>query len=155
MTYRKSEYTVNNHDITIQQVNEGGDVSFWIDGNSGYREKVFDNLDVFPEAFGKKAQDRLDNGNVWGAVKVLISFMVEQDLYFCPKCQTLYPSNDSVNTHFAGHKCGNCARSDATCEDGGDHDMKCLNPHQKSNARISTKYQCKKCGYRRKTTPTG
>lgn len=155
MTQRKSEYETNGHEVTIQQVNEGGSISFWIDGRAGYADKLFDNLDVFPKRVSSKIVRELDVGDRWEAIKTAAAFMVSQDVYFCPKCQRLYPCENVTYTGFAGHKCGKCANDDNTCKDGGDHDMKCTNPHQKHSARVSTKYKCQKCGYKRKTVPTG
>lgn len=159
MTYYKSEKTVSGHEVTVQQVNESGSPSLWIDGYAQDIDVAIDVLANSDDRFGQKLaaqlEEKINNGNAIAGTESLAAWLVSLDQYVCTKCESLYPTENVVQTHFAGHKCGACDTSDKTCDDGGEHDMKCLNPHQKNNARISTKYQCKKCGYKRKTTPTG
>lgn len=158
MAHRKREYEASGHSVTIQQVNEGGGISAWIDGNAAHMADAFDKLaDAAPLTIANKVENLLDGGETWKAFETALGWMVDNDLYFCKKCNSFYPSENVVRTHFAGHKCGECARSDNTCPEtpDGEHDMECLNPHQKHNARVATKYKCTECGYQRQTTPTG
>jgi hypothetical protein len=146
MAHRKEEYEANGHEVTIQQVNEGGGISAWIDGKAAHAEPAKSQIPI-------DIQTKTD----WDEVHAIVSFMVNSDVYYCTKCDSLYDYTTAVGTGFAGHKCGECAREDNHCPDSpdGDHEDKCLNPRQKRNARVATKYKCKHCGRKRRTTPTG
>jgi len=153
MPHRKAEYDANGHEVIVQQVNEGGDVSAWIDGYAAYMSDALDHITDIP--LSDKIERHLESGDVWEAYETLLAWMTDSDNYFCQKCNSFYNSEKVVRTHFAGHKCARCANIDKTCDDGGSHDYKCLNPRQKHNARIATKYKCKECGKKKRTTPTG
>jgi len=155
----KSDYNLSDHNVTIQIVNAGDEGAIWIDGYAQPLEALFEAMETDERSVAQKlagiAQDQFDEGNRAAGLESLATYLVSMDQYVCSKCESLYPADNVVSTHFAGHKCGECATSDNTCEDGGEHEMTCVNPRQKHNARVSTKYRCEKCGYTRKTTPTG
>lgn len=150
MTYKKEEYTIDGIDVTIQQVrgpdssNGASEPSAWIDSGAAY---ALDAIEELPFDVSHKTP--------FDQVKAAVAFMVDNNIRYCKKCDNFRDMDGFVSTGFAGRKCGVCATSDSTCDDGGDHDDKCLNPRQKNNARIATKYKCTKCGRTRKTTPTG
>lgn len=150
MTYRKEEYEIDGTEVILQQVrgpdsNSGeSEPSAWINGGAAYalesiEDLPFDVSDMSP----------------YNQVKAAVAFMVDNNVRYCKKCSTFREIGSFVSTGFAGRKCSVCADRDATCDDGGSHEDKCLNPRQKHNARVATKYKCKKCGRIRKTTPTG
>lgn len=147
MAHRKEEYEAAGHEVTIQQVNEGGDISAWIDGKAAYADAALESVPIDTEGV-----------EMWDKIKRLMAFMADTDVYFCKKCNTFYDCTDSSGTGFAGHQCGDCARGAAHCADnpdGDSHEDECLNPRQKRNARVATKYRCVHCGRKRQTTPTG
>jgi len=147
MAHRKEAYDAGGHEITIQQVNEGGKPSAWIDGYAAHGRMAMDYADVDTDGLG-----------AWDALERVLAFMADNDVYFCPKCETFYDYDNAVGTGFAGHKCGDCNRDDKHCPDnpdGNSHDDECLNPSQRHNARVATKYKCEHCGRKRSTTPTG
>ena len=150
MTYRKEEFEVDGIEVTLQQVrgpdssHGASEPSAWLNGGAAY---ATDALEVLPFDVSNKTP--------YEQVKAAVAFMVDNRVRFCKKCDTFRDVDDFVSTGFAGRKCKSCANNDATCKDGDSHDDKCLNPHQKHNARVATKYKCKKCGRTRKTTPTG
>jgi uncharacterized protein CbrC (UPF0167 family) len=152
MVHRKEEYTHSGHDLTIQQVNERVTPSAWINGKAAHEHAAIDNV-------SKEKLDGLNKSeDEWKAVKTIVEYMAENDLYFCKNCNEFYNYTNSSNTGFAGHQCGKCANEQATCPDnpnGDKHEDECLNPHQRNNARVPTKYKCIHCGRRRRTTPTG
>lgn len=159
MPYRKETYSANGHDVTIQQVNESGGISMWIDGWAGYEQ---DALRVFQknDGFGNSliAEKIKSTDDQWEGLKTLLAWMTDNDYYFCHKCDSFYDSDTVSGTGFAGHICGGCASEKARCKDnptGNKHEDTCLNPHQRHNARVATKYKCEHCGRVRKTTPTG
>ena len=156
MAHRKEEYDVNGHEVTIQQVNEGGEVSAWIDGYAAHTDKAIESCDNM--LIGHLIKRRSEEGEMWGAVTAMVAVMVELDVYFCTKCNSFYDADTVVRTHFAGHKCGECSSSDNHCPDNPDsdkHDFEITNPRHKRNARIATKYKCEHCGYKKRSTPTG
>jgi len=155
MPYYKAEYDANGHEVTIQQV-RGPDSSHgasepgaWINGSAVYLSAFEENPSMVPEAFQDVDVNDVDD------VERLVSFLVNEERLICPKCNDTFPIENSVGTGFAGVKCGKCANRDSTCEDGGSHDWNCVNPHQKHNARVATKYSCEKCPATKQTTPTG
>lgn len=150
MTYKKEEFEVDGIEVTIQQVrgpdssHGASEPSAWINGGAAYAK---DALEALPfDVSGRTPYDK---------VKAAVAFMVDNDVRFCKKCNTFRDIGTFVSTGFAGRKCSVCAEKDATCEDGDSHSWKCQNPHQKHNARVSTKYKCTDCGKKRRTTPTG
>lgn len=155
MAYHKAEYESNGHNVVIQQVrgpdspSGASEPAAWIDGSAVYLDTLIENPEAVPEAFRLTDRMNLD------AVEKVVSYLVSEERLVCPKCSDTFPIENSVGTGFAGVKCGKCANRDKTCKDGGSHDDKCTNPHQKHNARVATRYKCKKCGRTRKTTPTG
>lgn len=161
MAHRKEEYEANGHRVRIQKVNEHSSISAWIDGNAAYLDKAMDhfleNRNDLTEDLAEKIEHELESDDVWSAVKSLLSWQTDCGVYFCPKCDSFYDHNDRVRGGFAGHYCQDCADAEAQCEESpdGEHHDECLNPHQRNNARVSTKYRCKHCGRKRQTTPTG
>jgi hypothetical protein len=162
MTHRKREYEANGHEVTIQQVNEGGDISAWIDGYAAYINSAMDSLVNDSETanlqVAKKAKYNRENGETWKAIEATLAYMTDCHVYYCNKCNRFYDYNNVVGTGFAGHKCLKCKKKDDHCPDnpdGNSHEDTCLNPRQKHNARVATKYKCKHCGRKRSTTPTG
>jgi len=161
MAHREAEYEANGHTVKIMQYDEGGDISTWIDGRAGYIEEAMESFTNDSEtsdmSLSKKVSFRLKNGYTWGAVKDTLSYMTDCHVYYCSKCNNFYDYNTSVSTGFAGHKCGKCEENDNYCPESEDnsHEDRCLNPRKKHNARVSTKYQCKHCGRKWKTVPTG
>ena len=150
MTYFKQEYEIDGIEVTIQQVrgpessHGASEPSAWINGGAAY---ALDAIEALPlDVSGKSPLDK---------VKVAVAFMVDNDVRFCKKCNTFRDIGTFVSTGFAGRKCSVCADRDSTCSDGDSHDYKCLNPNQKHNARVATKYKCKTCGKKKSTTPTG
>jgi len=150
MTYQKEEYEIDGIEITVQQVrgpdssHGASEPSAWINGGAAYATHAIEAFDMDVEA-----------DTPYGKVKAVTEWMVENEMRFCKKCDTFRPIGTFVSTGFAGRKCGECANADATCKDGDSHDYKCLNPNQKHNARVATKYKCEKCGKKKATTPTG
>jgi len=153
MAHRKEEYDAAGHEVTIQQVrgpdspSGATEPSAWIDGKAAYTDDALEYVPIDVSGLDK-----------WDAIKRLMAFMADNDVYFCKKCNTFYDCNDSSGTGFAGHQCGDCARGAARCPDNPDgdgHEDECLNPSQKHNARVPTKYKCEHCGRTRQTTPTG
>lgn len=150
MTYKQEEFEVNGIEVTIQQVrgpdsdHGASEPSAWLNGGAAYAKEA---KEVTP----------LDVSDLspYKQVKAIVAFMVDNRVRFCPKCETFRDVDNFVSTGFAGRKCQKCANHDNTCEDGGEHDFECLNPSQKHNARVATKYKCQKCGYKKSTTPTG
>ena len=142
MTHNKSEYDRNGHEITVQQVNEGGSVSAWIDGRAAYADSAL-------EVWSGNADSDFDK------IQEVVEYMADNDVYFCRKCDTFYHYEEAATYGFCDHKCGQCNKADKMCEGGDSHDWECTNPHQKHNARVSTKYRCTDCGKKRKTVPTG
>jgi hypothetical protein len=150
----KIETTINGHDVTVQQTRgpERGaacrfgesEPGIWIDDYGIATGKAF-------EAFPYET----DNLAWFDAACMVAGFMANNSLLFCKKCGNFYARENAVSTHFAGQKCSTCAKKDATCEDGGKHDYKCVNPSQKRNARVATKHKCNDCGSVKKSTPTG
>lgn len=154
MPHRKAEYDdVCGHEVTIQQVNEGGSPSAWIDGYAAYIFTAMENCSE--TGVDRLVNERLESGEEWEAIEAILSWMVTNDKYFCDKCDSFYDAENVISTGFAGHKCGACANDDATCDDGGNHDWKCTNPRQRHNARVATKYSCQKCDATKRSTPTG
>lgn len=150
MVYRKEEYTENGIDVTIQQVRGpdssvgASEPSAWLNGGAAYATAALDVWD-----FDLSDEEPFDK------VKAVVDFMMQNQVRFCKKCNTFRDIDSFVSTGFAGRKCQSCANEDNTCQDGNSHNDECLNPRQKRNARVSTKYKCTKCGRIRKTTPTG
>lgn len=151
-------YDANGHEVTVKQRN--GSISAWIDewavDVSGVLEDFPDN-DI-TEELREKLDYYLDNGNNLEALKVALSWMTSCNVYYCSKCNSFYDHNNVVGTGFAGHKCKDCDDEAKYCPDNPDGDRhvdRCLNPSDKHNARVSTKYKCKHCGRKRSTTPTG
>lgn len=167
MAHRKEEYESNGHDVTIQQVrgpdSSAGatDPSAWIDGYAVSLEsaiKLFVTQSENPDDLQEKVEYHRENGETWKAIKTLISWMTDCHVYYCSNCASFYDCNKVVGTGYAGHICSRCDRAKKHCPDnpdGDEHDDDCLNPRQKSNARVPTKYICKHCGRKRATTPTG
>jgi hypothetical protein len=150
MTYRKEEVQIDGHEVIVQQT-RGPDsthgaspVHAWVDGGKVPVSEMLDEYDI--SVSGENAFDR---------VKATVRVMVNAEVRFCSKCREFRGIDSFVSTGFAGRKCHVCADKDSTCQDGDEHDDKCLNPRQKHNARLPTKYKCTKCGRVRKTTPTG
>jgi hypothetical protein len=152
MTYKRDEYSVHGHKVVIQQV-RGPDSSIgaskpsgWIDGDSIYALHAADHL---PFDVSHKSD--------YGKVEAVASFMITTSQRFCKECNNFRDAAGFVSTHFAGVKCGVCNHNDKRCpeSDDGSHDYECRNPHQKHNARVATKYSCKNCGKKKKSTPTG
>lgn len=157
MVYRKEEYNESGYDVVIQQVNEGGGVSAWIDTYAAHESHAIDHALKHNEVNSQQAE-KLKNGDEWEAVKTIVSFMTENDVYFCKNCSRFYDSDNVVGKNYAGHKCRECAKEAATCPDnpdGDEHEDECLNPQHRHNARMPTKYKCVHCGRKRQTTPTG
>lgn len=150
MVYQKEEFEIEGVEVTIQQVRGpdsdmgASEPSAWIDGYSAYATDALEELPI-----------DVSNRSPYEQVKAAVAYMVDNGVQFCPKCESFRDSEGFVSTGFAGCKCGVCAEEDTTCEDGGEHEDECLNPRQKHNARVATKYKCVKCGRKRKTTPTG
>jgi len=149
MTYRKEKSTINGHETVVQQT-RGPDSDWgatkpvtWIDRKSGYTGRAI--RVWFPS---------VDEGD-FSANKTLLRVMAENDLLYCKKCDTFYNSDESVGTGYAGHKCRDCHEADESCQDGNEHNYKCLNPSQKRNARMPTKFKCKNCGHTKQSVPTG
>jgi hypothetical protein len=127
---------------TAKVMHKDGSVSgAWIDDDAAYVEAALN--------------ERPQQGNPLEKAKSLTAYMAKNELLFCPDCQEFYVYTESVGTGFAGHKCAECANEDATCDDGGDHEWVCTNPHQKHNARVSTRYKCEKCKETKKAIATG
>lgn len=145
MPHRKAEYEASGHEVTLQQVREDTDPSAWIDGKAAYADHALDEVPI-----------SLDGLDQWDAIRRVVSFMVDNDVYFCKKCDTFYDYRNSCGTGFAGHQCAECDGAAKRCPESDDgHSDTCLNPRQKRNARVSTKYKCDHCGRTRQTTPTG
>jgi hypothetical protein len=150
MTYRKEEYSESGIDVTIQQVrgpdssHGASEPSAWLNGGAAYATHALEAYDF--DVSDKEPFDK---------VKTVVDFMVDNRVRFCKKCDTFRDVDNFVSTGFAGRKCQACANKDNTCKDGDTHDDECVNPHQRHNARVATKYKCTKCGRTRKTTPTG
>lgn len=159
MAHRKREYDANSHQVTIQQVNPDGEISAWIDGYAAHEHKAIDRLSaIAPDTVVDQVSELQDSDKEWQAVEVVLAFMADNDLYFCSKCESFYDSDNVVRTKFAGHKCIECKKGDDYCPDnpnGDSHEWDCLNPRQKHNARMPTKYKCEHCGKRRRTMATG
>lgn len=162
MAYRKEEYDAGGHEVVIQQVNEHNNPSAWIDGYAACTNAAMDSLINDSETADTEIADKIayhkQNDELWKAIKTTLSFMVECHVYYCTSCGHFYDHKDVSSTGFAGHQCGDCARSAATCPDnpnGDTHSDECINPRQKRNARVPTRYKCMHCGRKRKTTPTG
>jgi hypothetical protein len=162
MAHRKEEYSANGHEVIIQQVNEGGGISAWIDG---YAAHIHDAMDAMAESdrdietdISDKVKHHLSDSEEWHAIKATLAWMCDCHVYYCKKCERFYDSNEVVGTGFAGHKCTWCDAEDKRCPDnpdGDSHEDRCLNPSDKHNARVATRYKCKHCGRKRSTTPTG
>lgn len=156
MPHRKEEHEVNGHEVVIQQVNEGSDVSVWFDGYAGYIDEAMSHVDETPVS--RKVARHLEAGEQWHAVKAMAAAMAELSVYFCTDCDSFYDADKVVRKHFAGHRCEDCANSEKQCSENPEsetHDYKTLNPHQRHNARVATKYKCKHCGHKKQSTPTG
>lgn len=153
MAHREAEYDAAGHEVTILQVNEGGDIHGWIDGWAAYFDDAVEHLSEVPDDITEKVNE----SDKWSAMETLFAWMVENDKYFCKNCKSFYNSDDVSSTGFAGHQCMSCNLEEQICPDSptGDHDDECLNPGQKRNARVPTKYRCVHCGRKRQTTPTG
>lgn len=155
MPYYKRETEANGHNVVVQQVrgpeSKSGASSpgAWINGKAVYLSVVRDHPECIPEDFVPD-----DFMNVQ-QVERLVAYLASNSLLLCKKCNDTFNIEDSVSTDFAGVKCKKCSERARTCDDGGKHDLKCLNPHQKHNARVATKYKCTKCGKKSQTTPTG
>ena len=151
MTYAKDEYDRNGHEITVQQVrgpdssHGASEPSAWINGKAAYASEA---LEAKPHIVNDEMSD-------YEKVKAVAEYMVDNDLYFCRKCNTFYHYEEAATYGFCDHKCGQCNKADKMCDGGDSHDWKCTNPHQKRNARVSTKYRCTDCGKKKKTVPTG
>lgn len=154
MTHRKEEYDVNGHEVTIQQVNEDGDISTWIDGLAGNVEEAKEEL---PEVIRETVETNERVEDEWAGIQTVLAYMAGNDYLFCTKCNSFYDRDDVGRTKFAGHICGDCHRDNQECEESpdGEHEDVCQNPRQKRNARVSTRYRCKHCGRVRKTVATG
>lgn len=168
MAYRKAEYEANGHEVTIQQVRGpdsdmgASEPSAWIDGWAAYIFDAMDSLvndsETADMQVAEKVKYHRENGETWDAIKATLAFMTDCHVYYCKKCNRFYDYNNVTSTGFAGHKCGKCDKGDKHCPDnpgGNSHEDKCLNPRQKHNARVSTKYKCVHCGRKRQTVPTG
>lgn len=154
---RKKEMEASGHEVTVQQIG-GASVKAWIDGFYVPLTQVREHLDEFPARISEHARDLSDDGDEWEEVMLIVAYMVNHDLRFCTDCQHFYDADDVVRTGMAGHKCASCDADDKYCEenpDGNEHEETCLNPRQRTNAKMATKYQCDHCGRIRRTTPTG
>ena len=156
MPYRKEEHEVNGHEVVIQQVNEGGDVSVWFDGYAGHMGPAIEHVEDTPVS--RKVSRHLEAGEQWEAVRAMAAAMAELGVYFCTTCDSFYDADTVVRTHFAGHKCGDCSEKAKQCSENPEsetHDYEITNPHHRRNARIATRYKCQHCGKKKKSTPTG
>lgn len=153
MTVRKEKYTFNDHDVTIQKTNEHSDVHAWIDGWAVSRKALQDDTTTIHEDITKL----LDMGVNFNAMKLLVNWMAQNDVYYCGRCEAFYDHKNVSGTGFAGHICGACASEKARCSESPDgrHSDTCTNPRQKHNARVATRYRCDYCNRLRATTPTG
>lgn len=161
MAHRKEEFESHGHDVTIQQVNEEGSPAAWIDG---FKVSLKSAMDLFveqsenPDDLQDKLSYHRENGETWKAVETLLSWMTDCKVYYCSNCDRFYDHKNVSRTGFAGHICQSCQDEKDHCPDnpdGNDHDDRCLNPSKRHRARVSTKYECKHCGRKRRTTPTG
>jgi hypothetical protein len=150
MTYKKETFDVDGIEITLQQV-RGPDSSHgasepaaWINGGAAYALQSVDSLPFDVAHLSPYKQ-----------VKVAVAYMVDNGVRFCKKCGNFREIGTFVSTGFAGRKCGVCANADATCKDGDSHSWECVNPSQKHNARVATRYKCTDCDKTKATTPTG
>lgn len=88
-------------------------------------------------------------------IKKFASFLVETEQYVCGKCGALYPNTEGGTYPFAGVMCQECVDDKNTCPENDEHDFKCINPNQRNNARVDTKYKCKHCGKKKISPATG
>jgi uncharacterized protein YbaR (Trm112 family) len=157
MTHYKHEGEVNGYEVTVQQVRGpdsdvgASEPSAWIDGWAVYLSVLEENPEIVPEEFQPDDLMAVDD------VRKVVSYLVDNGLLICKKCNSTYPVENAVGTGFAGNKCGECASNDAECPDSpdGEHHDECTNPRHKHNARMPTKYKCKHCGRKRQTVATG
>lgn len=157
MTHYKHECEANGHEVTVQQVrgpessHGASEPSAWIDGWAVYLSTLEENPEIVPDEFYP------DNFMDVDEIRKVVSYLVDNELIICPKCDSTYPVENAVGTGFAGNKCGECAKSDAECPDSpdGEHDYEITNPRHRHNARMPTKYKCQHCGRKKKKPATG
>ena len=87
--------------------------------------------------------------------KKFASFLVDTEQYVCGKCGKLYPMDTGGAYPFAGVMCQECVDRKNHCPENDSHDFECINPHQRHNARVDTKYKCKHCGQKKVSPATG
>ena len=161
---REPDYIANGHEVTTRftenpRNTKYGGQSAWLNGKAVYIMKAVEVMHD-DETYPKFLCDNFDGVEEKSDVteyhvRLLLSYMADTDQYICKKCGSLFNMDDAVTYGFCDVKCGACAKASKTCTDGGSHEWKCLNPHQKRNARVPTKYKCTKCGKKRRTVPTG
>ena len=162
---REPDYIANGHEVKLLLKDEPtnttyGGQSAWLNGRAVYimdaAEAMADGHPSYPDFLAEVFEDVTQKSDVTKRhVHVLVSYMADTDQYICRSCGGLFDMDNAVKYGFCDVKCGACAKAAKTCTDGGSHEWKCLNPHQKRNARVPTKYKCTKCGKKRQTVPTG
>jgi hypothetical protein len=113
MRHRKAEYKRRGHDVTIQQVNEGGNISAWIDGWAMHADEAMDSLVNDIETLDTEAAEKVayhrKMGEPWKAVKAAIKWMCKCHVYYCKQCCRFYDYKKVEQTEFAGHVCADCS----------------------------------------------
>lgn len=155
MVHRREEFDALGHHVVIQQVREDSKADAWIDGRIVYSGVLFDNLSALPPSIADIVEEQLRSGNRWRAIEVIVSLMLENDIYFCRQCKSFYSYTDYVSVGFSGHMCKKCDDERSECDEGGTHDWTLSNRSQRHNARVRNKYRCEKCGETRKDTASG
>jgi len=143
MTYYENKGEVNGIEYTIQQVRSPDskmgqdDVSAWIDGLAVYLDTIENNPEIIPTSF------EINNIKNIGDIKAVMAYLLDTEQMPCKQCEELRDIDDMIQTNFAGCTCRSCKYD---CENSNGHDYTCLNPGQKNNARVHTKFKCDNCG---------
>ncbi len=154
VTYYKNKTTINGHDVTVQQVNgpdsdvSKSEVGIWIDNIKVNPKEGCENCGI-PDYFTPNDVKDLKE------MKPLAAFLADNDKRICGECSQVMPIDGGRRVGFAGIQCDKCRKSKAACDGGKKHNWDCVNPHQKHNSRVPTRYACESCGQKKQSLPTG
>lgn len=146
--------------VTIHETDRPGGTKYsaWFgDGSESlHLSTLWENQATLP-AWVRESMSESLRGEDLSLVKTVVAYLADSGQMVCGNCGCLFDRTDRHSRGFAGTICHGCYSDAKACPESGDgeHKDRCLNPSQKSNARIPTRYKCEECGRTRSTTPTG